>query len=388
MELPNLLLTLFFILVTAKIFGEAAHRLGQSPVVGELIGGVLIGTSVLNLVHESVTLHALAEIGAIVLLFEVGVRSNLYEFLKVGIWALLVAIVGVALPFAMGYGVSLYFGIENVHAIFIGAILTATSVGITARVLSDLKKLNSDEAKIILGAAVIDDVIGLAILAVTTKLVETGCISIENIGVIAAQAVGFLVFSMVLGTIFAPALFDIIKKLRVNGALTVGAFAFCLLASYFASLVGLAPIVGAFTAGLILSVTDSKEKIAVNITPVSEIFVPIFFVLMGALVNVNVFNPFVAANITILQISGMLFIAAVIGKVVSGYAVFKPGIDRLLIGTGMIPRGEVGLIFASIGLSHHIINQQIYSAAVVVIIATTFVTPLLLQGLIKKRVRT
>ena len=385
MDIAQLLLSLFIILVAAKLFGEAAERMGQSAVIGELLGGVIIGSSVLGLVHESEILHHFAEIGAILLLFEIGVSSNLHEFIKVGIWSFLVACVGVIFPFLLGYFVSLYFGLDSIHAIFVGAILTATSVGITARVFSDLGKLHSQEAKIVLGAAVIDDVIGLGILAVVTKLVTTGSVSYMNIANITLLAVGFLAGALIIGVVSAPVIFRIVKEMKVRGILIVSAFCFCLLLAYISTIVGLAPIVGAFAAGLVLSVTDSKTHIEEQIKPVSDIFVPIFFVLMGMMVDVKVFNPFIAANIPILQIAGGLIIAAIIGKVLSGFVVFQKGLNKLLIGVGMIPRGEVGLIFAGMGLTKNIISSSIYSAAVVVIIVTTFITPFMLKALLKKK---
>lgn len=384
MEISNLLISLFVILVTAKIFGEIAERFGHSAVIGELIGGVLIGGSVLGLIRENEVLHHLAEIGAILLLFEIGVSSNLYEFLKVGFWAFVVACIGVICPFILGYFVSIGFGLDHVHAIFVGAILTATSVGVTARVFSDLKKITSQEAQIVLGAAVIDDIIGLAILAVVTKLVSTGTISVLNIVNITGLALLFLVGSLFIGAIFAPFLFNILKTMQVRGILIVGAFSFCLLLAYFSTLAGLAPIVGAFSAGLVLSITDSKTHIEEKLKPISDIFVPIFFVLMGSLVDIKIFNPTLPQNQIILGIAGALLLAAVLGKIISGFFVFKKKINKLVIGVGMIPRGEVGLIFASMGLTMHIIDPSLYSAAVVVIIITTFITPFMLKILLRK----
>ncbi len=381
-EMTSFIFSLLVILVTAKVFGEIAVRMGQSSVIGELFGGVLVGGSVFGLIHETQTLTNLAEIGAIILLFEVGVSSDLKEFMRVGLWAFVVACVGVVLPFLFGYYIMLHFGLDTVHAIFTGAVLTATSVGITARVFSDLKRLHSEEAKIVLGAAVIDDVIGLGILAVVIKLVENGQVSLLSIGRITGLAVLFLIGAFAIGTICAPYIFSLVKRLRVEGAVIVGAFSFCLFLAYLSALVGLAPIVGAFCAGLILSATDSKEHIKEQLKPLVDTFVPVFFVLMGSLVNIQVFNPFIPGNSFILSMAGWLFVAAVVGKVLAGYSVFKPGINRMLIGAGMIPRGEVGLIFAGMGLSRQIISQPVYSALVAVIMATTFITPLLLKALV------
>jgi Kef-type K+ transport system membrane component KefB len=352
--------------------------------VGELLGGIIIGASVLGLVRDTELLHSFAQIGAILLLFEIGVSSNLYEFLKVGAWAFIVAVVGVVCPFVFGYFLSLALGLDSVHAVFVGATLTATSVGITARVFSDLKKLNSKEAQIVLGAAVIDDVIGLIILAVVTRLVLSGTISLGSIGSITLIAVLFLAGSLAIGAFFAPYLVKLLKNMQVRGMIIAVAFAFCLIMSFFSEKIGLAPIVGAFAAGLILSITDSKTHLEEQLKPISDVFVPIFFVLMGALVDIRVFNPFIQANQLILTIAAALLVAAIVGKVLAGFVVFQKGINKLLIGVGMIPRGEVGLIFASLGLTKGIINAPLYSALVVVVMATTFITPFLLKVLLKK----
>ena len=217
MEFTDILLQLFIILTMAKLSAWVARKFGQVEVLGEIIGGVIIGASVLGLVRESGSLHLLAELGAIFLLFEIGVSSNLYNFLKVGLWAFAVAVVGVFFPFLFGYFVATYFGLDTVHAIFIGAILTATSVGITGRVFSDLNKLHIKEAQIVLGAAVIDDVIGLAILAVVTKLVLTGSVSMINITYITGLAVLFLAGSLLAGAILAPLMFRLLKKREFRG---------------------------------------------------------------------------------------------------------------------------------------------------------------------------
>ncbi len=382
--IAELLLSLFVIIITAKLFGELAQRLGQSPVVGELLGGIIIGASVLGLVRETEILHDLAQLGAILLLFEVGVSSNLFDFLKVGIWAFLVAVAGVVLPFVLGYGVCQFLGLDSIHSIFVGATLTATSVGITARVFSDLDRCHTKEAKIVLGAAVIDDVIGLVILAVVTKLVASGTISLINIEYITAAAVLFLVSSLAIGALLAPYLIRLLRTMQVRGMVIAVSFSFCMLLSFFADRIGLAPIVGAFAAGLILSVTESKTHLEEQLKPVSDIFVPIFFVLMGSLVNIKLFDPFVAANQPVLAIAAALLIVAVAGKLLSGYTVFQKGINRLVIGAGMIPRGEVGLIFAGMGLTKGIINAQLFSSLVIVVMATTFITPFLLKSLLKK----
>jgi Kef-type K+ transport system membrane component KefB len=383
MEISNILLTLFYILIAAKIGGELAERIKQPAVLGELVAGVIVGGSVLGLVRESDFINILAQIGAIVLLFEAGVTSEYESFMKVKLMAFVVACVGVACPFILGYYVAHFSGLGVIESIFIGATLTATSVGITVRVFQDLGRIKSKEAQIVIGAAVVDDVIGLIILAVVVGIVTSGSLVFTDVLRITGLAVFFLAGAIILGNLAAPYLLKIVHSMRVRGVLFVFAFAFCLIMAFFAQRVGLAPIVGAFAAGLILSRTEHQERMAEQTGPVADIFVPIFFIMMGAAVNINLFNPFSPANHAVLVLVFMLFIVAVIGKVLSGFAV-QGKLDKLVIGVGMIPRGEVGLIFAAYGLSHKVIDQQIYVVILMVVVLTTFITPLVLRQLLAK----
>lgn len=383
-EVFSFLMAIVTILISAKIFGEIAVRFGQSGIIGELIAGVIIGPSVFGLVTETPVLTSISELGAIILLFEVGLSTDIKEFAKAGGWATAVAVIGVFLPYFFGYYTFLYFGMTSTQAIFAGAVLTATSVGITARVFKDLKKLESEEARIVLGAAVIDDVIGLAILAVVLKLVVGGTVTMGSILQVAGTAVLFLALAIGAGLLIAPSLFRLVSKMQQENIIFVIAFAFCLFISALSSKFGLAPIVGAFAAGLVLSTTKQKEEIKADVKPLSAFFVPIFFVLMGTNVELSTFNPFVPDNRTILLLTAVLFIVAFLGKAVAGYAVLKKGINKLLIGVGMVPRGEVGLIFAGIGLRNEVFDSSAYSALVAVIMLTTFITPFILKYLISR----
>ena len=383
-EIFGFLISLAVILVSAKLFGELAVRFGQSAIIGELLAGVIIGPSVLALVTETPILANISELGAIILLFEVGVSSDIKEFAKAGGWAAAVAFAGVILPYFLGYFTFLHFGLSNVQAIFAGAVLTATSVGITARVFMDLKKLESQEAKIVLGAAVIDDVIGLTILAVVLKLVTGGTVTFGSIVHISGMAVLFLILAVGAGLLIAPAIFRFVSKMKQENVVLVTALAFCLMIAALSSKVGLAPIVGAFAAGLVLSRTQQKDEIKKDIKPLYVFFVPVFFVLMGTKVDVSVFNPLIPGNGQILFLAGVLFTGAFFGKAAAGFVVFKQGINKLIIGVSMVPRGEVGLIFAGIGLKNNVFGPRDYSALVVVIMLTTFVTPFVLKYLITK----
>jgi Kef-type K+ transport system membrane component KefB len=381
-DIFEFLITLVSIFFFAKIFGEIALKLGQSAIIGELLAGIFVGHNVLNLIHETQILSNMSELGAIILLFEVGLSTNIREFLKEGGWAITVAVVGVIIPYFLGYFTFLYFGLASNQAIFAGAILTATSVGITARVFMDLECLETEEAKIVLGAAVIDDVIGLVILAVVSNLVTGGVVNFWVVLSTSGIAILFLVSLIIAGIFIAPMIFGFFSKMKQSHIVFVMGLVFCFIVSALSIKVKLAPIVGGFIAGLALSTTKQNEEIKNDIKPIYAFFVPIFFVLMGASIDVSIFNPFVAANIDILVLIGVLFIVAFIGKIAAGFAVFKKGINKFLIGVSMVPRGEVGLIFAGIGLKNNVFGSKDYSALVAVIMLTTFITPIILKYLI------
>ena len=375
MDLTHLLISLILIFAGAKVLGELAGRIGQPPVLGELAAGVILGVGALKIVNpDANVLVLLADIGVIILLFEAGLATDLYEMAKVGWRSLAVASVGVALPFAGGFVFARAFGYPNLVAIFLGATLTATSVGITVRVLTDLGKMGTREAKIILGAAVIDDVIGLIILAVVRDLGAAGAVNWTGVAIKAGAAVAFFAGAIVLGVIFARQLVRVIERMRVSGALIVGAVGFALAWALAAEVAGSATIVGAFAAGLALGRTHKSEAIRTEVAPVAFIFTPIFFVLTGAGVDVRYFNVFDAANRPVLVLAGALFLAAVGGKFLAGFAAGKRT-NTTAVGIGMSPRGEVGLIFAEVGRRAGIVGAELFAALVVVIALTTFFTP-------------
>jgi Na+:H+ antiporter len=393
---------LALILVASKIFGELSERIKQPAVLGELLAGVILGGSVLSIVPSVAgkpgyeTFRLLGEVGVVILLFEIGLETDLRDLIRVGVTSTLVAVVGVILPFFLGF-ISIIafekFGVlsdinpafTTLVAITVGATLTATSVGITARVLSDMNRLQSEEARIVLGAAVIDDVLGLIILAVVSGLIESakqgtgGGISVLGVGVITLKALGFLFAAILIGNLASRKLFDLVEKMKVRGVLLLSALSFAFILASLAELFGLAPIVGAFAAGLILARTNQFKTIEGQLKPVADVFTPIFFIMVGAAVDVGVFNPFVSENIPILLIALVLFISAVVGKLGTGWAVFRKGIRKIVIGIGMIPRGEVGLIFAQLGLTSGVFDSRLFSAVTVMVMLTTFITPPLLK---------
>ena len=387
MELEQItqpILYIILILVFAKLFGELAERIGQPPVLGELIAGVVLAATVFGWLgvdaSQDRALLFLAELGVILLLFEIGLESDVEEFLSVGPSALMVALIGIVGPFVAGYYASRFLGLETKVAVFMGATLTATSVGITARTLGDLRQLRSREAKIILGAAVIDDVLGLIILAVVTGL---GTVGIWQIGKTTVLAIAFLVGAIVIGVPAAPHMLRVAKKLRTRGVLTISAFLFCLSLAYIAHELHLATIIGAFAAGLVLARTEDLAHIQERMKPVADIFLPIFFVMVGIKVDLGIFNPLNPETAGTLVLVAVLVGVGVVMKLFAGFGVLRRRVNRLVVGMGMVPRGEVGLIFASIGLAQKLITPSEYGAIVAVVVVTTFITPPLLKAALR-----
>jgi len=391
-DVARFFLVLAAILVSAKLFGELAERIGQPAVLGELLAGVLLGGSVLGLVPadgvEAELIHSLAQLGVLLLLFEIGLETDLREMFRVGPAALAVAVVGIALPFAFGYLFWRYAphapsgsGDLVTAAIFIGATLTATSVGITARVLSDLGRMHTPEARIIIGAAVIDDVLGLVILSVVTGVAAGAAVSFLGILWTLAVAVGFLVVAVIAGRFVAPRLFDVIVRMRARYVLVVASVAFALGLAALAGLAGSALIIGAFAAGLILSGTNQFDTIEHEVRPVASIFAPIFFVSVGSSVNLSLLNPSTPGARATLLMAAALILLAVIGKIAAGWAAPWTNFRRLVVGVGMVPRGEVGLIFADIGRRAGILGAEVFGAVLLMVMVTTFIAPPALKAL-------
>jgi Kef-type K+ transport system membrane component KefB len=414
------LLALFVVLLAAKLGGELFERLSLPAVLGELIAGIVLGNLVLanpawrfleplrvTPIRETwaLILDSLARFGVIILLFEVGLESTVNGMMKVGRSALLVAVLGVIAPFLLGFAVSWIFikqlppalaaavpgfSLTYVH-LFMGAVLCATSVGITARVFKDLGKLQTKEAQIVLGAAVIDDVLGLVILAVVSGIVSAAemgrALDIGSVLRLIGVAVLFLVGSLTVGAFLVPRIMGQLAKLRTGGMMIVSALLFCFGMSYLANAVGLAPIVGAFAAGLLLEEVHFRKfredvEIEHLIKPISAFLVPVFFVLMGIQVRLETF-----VQLPVLGVAAGLTIAAIVGKQVCGFGVLERGVDRLSVGIGMIPRGEVGLIFAGAGRLLKVIDDATFSAAVIMVIVTTLITPPVLKMALARRKR-
>jgi Kef-type K+ transport system membrane component KefB len=376
MDLSRILLDIVIVLAAAKLAAEGAERIGIPAVVGEILAGILIGPSVLGMVgREDEVLRVLGELGVILLLLEVGMEMDLPELRKVGRASLSVATLGVVAPMLVGIGAMRLMGESGNTALFVGAALTATSVGITARVFGDLRALATSEARIVLGAAVADDVMGLVVLTVVVRLVTEGSVSALSVAGIIAVALGFLVVGGAAALRAAPVVFGHINRIaRSSGTLVALAFAFTLGFAELAGQAKLAPIVGAFLAGLALGRTDVSERIRGELAPVGHLFIPVFFLQIGIDADVGAFG-----RATVLRDAGILQVVANVGKLVAALGASRASGDRILIGIGMMPRGEVGLIFATIGLANGVLDENLYAALLVVVLATTLITPPLLK---------
>lgn len=379
-ELSTFLLAFAAALLGAKVFGEIAERYGQPAVLGELLVGILLGPSLLGLVPLTDGILLVAEIGVLLLLFEVGLETDLGELARVGGSALAVAVLGMVLPFAGGYFVTKAAGYETLTAIFVGAALTATSIGITSRVLSELKVLASREGQIILGAAVADDILGLVVLAVVSQVAATGSVAVGDALKAAGLSFGFLLVAVLVGMPLGKVLVRVVGKAQVRGILVAVAVAFALLAALGAQTAGSAAIVGAFAAGLVLARTNRGHDIETAVRPVVDVFAPVFFVAIGAQVNVAYLNPSTRENRAALLLALALTVVGALGKFAAGFAAWG-NVRRAFIGAGMIPRGEVGLIFAQIGKQSGALPEPVFVAVVLAVFATTFVTPPLLKAL-------
>ena len=418
--LAGVLLSLVVIYFASKLGGEICARINLPPVLGELVGGVVIGISALRLlvfpesgseatdsliiqflqftsslnsagaeaVFDSISevVSVLAELGVVILLFEIGLESDLKELIKVGPSAAIVAIVGVVAPFATGTAGLVYlFQVPTVPAIFAGAALTATSIGITAKVLAELGKLSSKEGQIIIGAAVLDDILGIVVLAVVASLVKTGEIQITNIIYLIISAGVFLVGAILIGRLISPWLIALVQEMKTRGELLITGLSFAFILAYIANVIELEAILGAFAAGLVLAETEKRRQLEEQVIPLADIFVPIFFVCVGARTDVSVLNPAIPSNREGLVVAAFLIVVAIIGKVITGFTlVGQPDLNKLAIGVGMIPRGEVGLVFAGVGSASGALSQSTEAAIIMMVIVTTFLAPPLLRVVFKE----
>ncbi|MEB3226173.1 MAG: cation:proton antiporter [Synechococcus sp.] len=420
MVLSAVLLSLVVIYFASKVGGELCSRINLPPVLGELVGGVLVGVSAFSLLvfpeggieasqsvliqflqstaglspeaapavfaTQSEVISVLAELGVIILLFEIGLESDLQELIKVGPQAAVVAVVGVVAPFAAGTaGLIFLFHLNTVPAIFAGAALTATSIGITAKVLAELGQLTTKEGQIIIGAAVLDDVLGIIVLAVVASLAKTGEVQIVSTIWLIVSAGAFLIGAIILGRLLNPLFVGLVNGMKTRGQLLIVSMVFAFVLAYIATIIQLEAILGAFAAGLILAETDKRGELEEQVLPIADLFVPIFFVCVGAKTDLSVLNPAVAANREGLVIAAFLIVVAIAGKVITGFTVFgQEKLNKLAIGVGMIPRGEVGLVFAGVGSASGALSESTEAAIIMMVILTTFVAPPFLRLVFKE----
>ena len=400
MEQHQFFFFLAIILIAARLLSETVARFGVPSVIGELLAGLLVGPSLLGWVTPDIAMKRLAEIGIILLLFEVGMDTNLSRLARSGSKPYIVAVVGFALPFVLGYGVSAWiFGLPELTALFIGGTLTATSIGITVRVLDDLGKRHSDEAQIVIGAAVLDDILGVLALAFLYQFAVEQEVSIKGLAEVSFYIVLFMLLAPVAAKLAAIMIDRLDQHAASPGLLLTMALSLILLFSWLAHAVGAPEIMGGFAAGVAFSqhfgfkfpmgrsklIFEPSPKLAHRLEeqmrPLIHTFSPLFFVMVGVSLNLSSINW---SSGFVWLLAGSLLLVAFIGKFAAGFFIREPRQRQISIGLSMIPRGEVGLIFAQLGFSQEIFKGDLYAALLIVIALTTMSPPFLLKRLYDK----
>jgi Kef-type K+ transport system membrane component KefB len=392
MPTHDFFLNLLIILLTARVFAELAVRMKSPAVIGELAAGVVLGPSLLGWLQPEESIKLLAEVGIILLLFEVGIETDARRLAQSGVRSVAVALVGFLLPFLLGFLISYQLlGLSLLVSLFLGGTLTATSIGITVRVLGDLKRQQSKEGQIVLGAAVLDDVLGVVLLAVLYEFVIAGGVTLLNVSKVLLFVGAFFVVAPVAAKLMSLVIrrFDAVSD--IPGMIPTTIVALVLFFAWLAHVLGAPELLGGFAAGLALSRrfflpfgvalrTDEKfaRRIEQDMRPIVHLFTPIFFVMVGLSLDLRAVNwgsPF------IWTLFFSLLGVAVIGKLAGGFVLRESWPTRVLIGTAMVPRGEVGLIFAELGRVNGIFDNEIYAALILVIAVTTLAAPLVMNAL-------
>ncbi len=389
-EITEILFDLFTIFALAKVAGEVFTRIGQPAIVAEVLVGIVIGPHALGLVgtpdgdlislfHEdeeaarealNIVFDVIAELGVIILLFFVGLETRLGELMEVRGRALAVGVLGIIFPFALGFTLIYATGREDVEAAFVATAMVATSVGITARVMADIGVIRSQEARIILGAAVVDDILGLLLLAVVSSWGE-GDVNVLELGLTALGAAAFVVFAALVGTRVTRHYSIHLERLHVQNAPFIVSMMLMLGLSAMAGTIGLAAIIGAFLAGMMLAEADEQFELERQSRPVYEFLVPFFFVIIGTKVDPDAFT-----DMEILALALAVTALAIAGKLIGGGLGSRlPAKSAAIVGVGMVPRGEVGLVAAGIGSGIGAISSDMFSVVVFMSIATTIVAP-------------
>jgi len=375
------LLQLLVIFLWAKIFGELFEQLSLPAVLGEILSGVVLGPYLTGFVLPSDATVSIGELGAIFLLFTVGLETRPKELIRVGGSALGVAVAGMALPFALGFGYMMLRHHPAHEATFIAAAMVATSVGITARVLDDLGVMQTRAAKIILGAAVFDDILGMVLLAVLISMVSSESIAWIQLTVLLVEAVGFALVMI----FFAPRVIQRMRpgleRMETHNAPLILALAICLGLSVVAEKIGMAAIIGAFFAGLAFAEYAPEWNLVPRVSAINEFLAPFFFFIMGAKLNLGIFTRYVVLSAVVVSL------LAIVSKLLGcGLPVLKEGWDTAAkVGVGMTPRGEVGLIVALIGLQMKMISEAAYAIVLFMTAATTLFAPITLRYLYRLR---
>ena len=371
------LLGLFIMFVAAKLMAELFERLHQPAVIGEILAGVLIGPSLLNWVSPNEITNLLAEFGVIFLLFTVGLETKPTAIFAVGRSALLVAVLGTVAPFLGGWGLSRIFGSTNIESLFVGTSLVATSVGITARVLSGMGLLNATASRIILGAAVIDDIIGLLVLTVVTGA-ASGQVNLLQIAGTLVLVLALIAFVLWVASPMLKRWSPRLHQLKIKDAFYVVGIALCLGLAVAVSAIGVAAIIGAFFAGMALAEpSEGDHKLHHQVGGLTEFLMPFFLVNIGMQLNLSIFQ-----STSVIGFAAAVTLMAVLSKLMSGLGALSLGWRRALqVGVGMIPRGEVGIIVAQLGLSLGVISDALYGVVLFVAVATTLIAPPLLKAL-------
>ena len=373
------LLELFAIFVWAKVFGEVFEQFSLPGVLGEILAGVFLGPHATRLVIPSEAVGSLAEVGAIFLLFTVGLETRPMELIRVGRTSIRVAVAGIVAPFVLGFGYLMLRGEPSHESIFVAAAMIATSVGITARVLSDLDALNTRSAKIILGAAVFDDILGMIVLTIVTGVASGGKVQWLHIGVLIAEALSFAFFMIFIGPRIVRGMRPGLERMSTHDAPLILALAICLGLSVAATRIGMAAIIGAFFAGLVFADYAPEWGLPPRAHAINEFLAPFFFFIMGSRLDLAMFNR------TVMIDAAVISVLAIISKVVAcGFPVLSEGRRAALqVGVGMTPRGEVALIVALIGLQMNVISQQAYAVVIIMTAVTTLFAPLVLRYLFR-----
>lgn len=376
----HIILDLFLVLAAARLAGELFERLRQPAVLGEIAAGIVLGPLLLGWLETTELLTALAEVGVIFLLFTVGLHTRVSDVTRVGHTAIAVGVLGAIVPLALGWAIMALLGSATLESVFVGVAMMATSVGITARVLADLGVLSRQASQVIIGAAVIDDIVGLLALAVLSGLVEGG-VSYLALAITAAEAIGFVAFVMLVGRRAAERFCAVAQKMWTRNPSFIGPIIVCLGLSLLAEYVGLAAIIGAFLAGMVFAETERCLNLHDAVEPLYDLFVPFFFVMIGVRVTPGAVTGSVAL------IALVITAAAILSKLLAcRYA--ARGLARgeaWIVGVGMSPRGEVGLVVASIGLTRGVIGPDIYAVVVLMSLLTTFFAPPVLRRLVGAR---